>query len=129
MARSGSETRQRTIILKARFDAQEAANIRARAEKAGLSVGGLMRFALLNSEPPRAVRRPSIDHEAAARVLGQLGKIGSNVNQIAHHLNAGRPPERVTDSIELALRDLAELRVACLHALGQEPSSPGQRWP
>jgi Bacterial mobilisation protein (MobC) len=57
---------------------------------------------------------------AIARLLGQLGKIGSNINQIAHYLNAGRPLNRLEDSIELALRDLAELRIVCLQALGQE---------
>ena len=74
----------------------------------------------------RAMRRPSIDHQAVARVLAQLGKVGSNVNQIAHHANAGRPLDRMSNSLDLALRDLAELRLACLQALGHEPGGPAQ---
>ena len=53
--------------------------------------------------------RPSrIDRLEVSRLLGELGKIGSNINQIAHHLNSGLPGDRVTDSLEYALRDLAE---------------------
>jgi hypothetical protein len=62
-----------------------------------------------------------IDRRELARVLAELGKIGSNVNQIAYHLNAGRPPARVYNALELALRDLGELRLACLQAIGMEP--------
>ena len=121
MTRSGSEKRQRGLILKARFNQQEADAIRAMAERSGLSVGALIRHALLNVPPPRAMRRPTVDIQAAARVLAELGKIGSNVNQLAHYAHLGRFQ---SDSIEMAMRDLGELRIACLQALGQEPNDP-----
>ena len=57
---------------------------------------------------------------AVAKLLAQLDKIGSNVNQLAHYSKAGRPIGRMSDSIELALRDLPELRPACLEAQGGE---------
>ena len=119
--RSGSETRKRTVLLTARFDKQEAASIRRIADRSGLSVGALVRRALLDTPPPRATRHPPADVQAVARLLGQLGKIGSNINQIAYHLNAGRPGDRVEGSIDEALRDLSELRLVCLQALGKEP--------
>jgi hypothetical protein len=118
MSRSGTEKRQRTRVLSMRFSEQEAEAIRKMAEQTGMSVASLMRHALFKTQPPRAVRHPSVDHKAVARLLGQLGKIGSNINQLAHYAHLGRYQ---TKSIELALRDLAELRHACLHALGQEP--------
>ena len=68
----------------------------------------------------RSIRRPSVNDKAVAKLLAQLDKIGSNVNQLAHYANAGRPIGRMSNSIELALRDLAELRLACLQALGRE---------
>jgi hypothetical protein len=119
--RSGTEKRQRSIILTARFDQKEAAAVRKMANSSGISVGSLLRRALFNTPPPRAARRPTVEVQAVARLLGQLGKIGSNINQIAYHLNAGRPGDRVEGSLEEALRDLSELRIVCLQALGLEP--------
>jgi hypothetical protein len=67
--------------------------------------------------------------------LAEYGKVNSNVNQIAHNLNAGRPPERMMALIETvlqehrearerheeALRDFFELRTLGMKALGLEP--------
>ena len=113
----GSETRQRSRVYTVRFTPQEAETVQRKAADLGHSVAALVRTSLLHIrlQPSR------LDRQEVARVLAELGKIGSNVNQIAYHLNAGRPPERVHDSIELALRDLAELRTACLQAIGMEP--------
>jgi hypothetical protein len=115
--RSGSDKRQRNHILTMRFNQEEAAAIRQLAQTQGQSVSALLRTALLHSRP-----HPSrIDQQAVARLLGQLGKIGSNINQIAYHLNAGRPGDLIGGSLEDALRDLSELRLVCLQALGKEP--------
>ena len=115
--RSGSEKRQRTTIVTMRINPDEAVTIRQIAARRGQSVSALMRSALLQSR----VRPSRIEVKAIAQLLGQLGKIGSNINQIAYHLNAGRPGDRVEGSLEAALRDLAELRLVCLQALGKEP--------
>ena len=115
--RSGSEKRQRTTIVTMRINPQEAATIRQIAARRGQSVSALMRSALLQSR----LRPSRVEVKAVARLLGQLGKIGSNINQIAYHLNAGRPAYRVEGSLEAALRDLSELRLVCLQALGKEP--------
>ena len=121
MTRTGTETRQRSLVITTRFSEQEAQTLRAMADKSGLTVGALIRHAVLNVDPPRASRRPSVELQAAARVLAALGKIGSNVNQLAHYAHLGRFQ---SNSIDMALRDLAELRIACLKALGQERDDP-----
>jgi hypothetical protein len=121
MTRTGSETRQRSFVITARFNEAERAAINTMAEQAGLTVGALIRHAVLNAEPPRAARRPSVELQAAARVLAALGKIGSNINQLAHYAHQGKFH---SEEIDMALRDLAELRIACLKALGQEPDDP-----
>ena len=118
--RPGSETRQRTHMYTVRFSPKEAEKARNLADRSGLSVAALIRQSLFNTPPPRAARRPTANHKAIARLIGQLGKIGSNINQLAKHANAGRYQE---DSIELAIRDLLELRTACLQALGREPNT------
>lgn len=121
MTRSGSETRQRTIVRKVRLNDKEEATVRALMARTGLSLGALIRHALLNVDPPRAARRPTVEVEAAARLLAQLGKIGSNINQLTHYAHLGKFK---SEEIDMALRDLMELRIACLKALGQEPDDP-----
>lgn len=117
---SGTERRKRNRRLTARFNDQEADAIEAMADRTGQTVGSLLRQTLLNVPPPRrSLRRPQVEVQAVARLLGELGKIGSNINQLAKYSNMGRWQE---GSIQSALRDLAELRLACLQALGHEPT-------
>lgn len=117
--RQTSNSRKRQIVLTARFNEQEAHAIRQIAAQTGLSLGALLRHALLEIPAPHARHRPSVDHEAVARLLGELGKIGSNINQLAYYAHLGRFQ---SNSIDVALRDLMELRLACLQALGREPT-------
>jgi hypothetical protein len=56
----------------------------------------------------------------ATEGAGDLGKIGSNINQIAYHLNAGRPGDVVEGSIAASLRELDEWRTALMQAIGAE---------
>ena len=69
----------------------------------------------------------------------ELGKSGSNLNQIAHVLNTDRPPERIMNLLEAtlqahlealqhheqAVRDLEELRTAGMNAMGLELTCGG----
>lgn len=119
-SKSGSETRQRTKVLQVRLTVPEFAEIMAQAEKAGLTAPSYARSILLSAPAPRARRRPTIEAEAVGRLLGELGKVGSNLNQIAHHLNAGRG-EVSPDALAAALRDVSDLRAAIMEALGRKP--------
>ena len=114
---SGSETRKRSSVLQARFTAAEAAGIRAQADRAGTTVGSLIRSALLSSEPPRATRRPTVNHQAVARVLGELGRVAEAFRQAAGAADQSTRHEL----IDGAARDLSELRTLCFEALGREP--------
>lgn len=49
----------------------------------GFTFAALVRHALLNTPVPRQTRRASIGYQALARLLGELGKIGGNIDQIA----------------------------------------------
>lgn len=118
--RSGSEKRLRTRLLIIRVTAEEKQAIDAIRERTGLSVAALVRNALLKTPPPRASRRPSVDVKAVARLLGQLGKIGGNINQLAKQVNMGNFSAQVQEGIRYQLRDLAELRLPILQALGFE---------
>jgi hypothetical protein len=119
----GTEKRQRNHVLKARFNDLEAAAIREMADRSGLSVGSLIRHATLNAPPPRRARpRPQVEIQTLVRVLGELGKIGSNINQYAKSRNMGRESDSLDLAMEAACRDLLELRLPLMQAIGQEPA-------
>lgn len=117
MARSGSSSRQRQQTLSARFNDQEAEAIRLRADRAGVPVASFIRAAALNAPLPRAIRRPTVNHEMAARLLGELGRIAEVLRtaSAAGHVDPADP------HMAAALRDLAEMRTVCFQAMGREP--------
>lgn len=114
---------RRPIVLTARFNEQEKKALSERAAKAGMTRSAYLRFAALDTPPPRGRRIFAANEETLARILAQLGKIGSNVNQLTHyaHLDRYQPA-----SIDLALRDLHELRHAIMRALDLERPLPPQ---
>jgi len=111
----GLEQNQRTCMFPVRLTEVERAALDERAAQTGYSRAALIRHALFSSPMPRSIPRPTIEHQEVARLLGELGRIGGNINQLARHANAGRFQ---SNSIELALRELLTLRAACLKALG-----------
>lgn len=115
---SGSETRQRTRRSSLRYTTDEFNRIAAKADKAGLAFAAFMRASALGDAGPRAQRRPPADHKALRQILGELGRIGNNLNQIARALNAGelvRLPE-----LKDALRAYLGLRDTIFEALGKK---------
>lgn len=116
---SGSEKRIRDRILTVRLSADERAAIDDAADKAGLALGSYARQALLGAPAPRQVRRPVVERRELARLLGELGKIGGNLNQLAKAANSGVVVYE--GEIEAANRALIEMRDAVLMALGREP--------
>lgn len=109
----------RTKLLPIRCTAEERAAIKAAADKAGLSVGAFLRASALGDAGPRAVRRPPIERKELARLLGHLGKVGSNINQLAHAFNQrGRAPALA--ELNGIRGDLKEMRDALITALGRD---------
>ncbi len=114
---SGTDTRQRTALVAIRLTPAEHARLAAAAAAAGLSLGGYARRVLLDSPPARQSRRPPVEKAELARILAAIGKIGSNVNQLARTWNAGGTVE--TDSVEEAARSIRAIRDAVMAALGR----------
>ena len=112
-----SEARLR--ILSVRCSPGEYQLIERSANEAGLAIGGYLRSLALGSPGPRAVRRPFVDRVALARLLGEIGKLGSNVNQIARLANRSRQPPRGRE-LPLMQADIAAMRTALLRALERE---------
>ena len=116
---SGTEKRARSTHLTIRFTPDERASIDAAAERAGLTSGSYARQTLLGAPAPRQVRRPPVERRELARLLGELGKIGGNLNQLAKAANQGLTVFH--HEILAALGGLKVLREALLKALGREP--------
>lgn len=91
--------------------------MRQLADRAGTSVASLIRSATLNQPMTRATRRPTVNHQAVARILGELGRIADTLRAEAA---AGRIDPK-NPHVAAAFRDLAEMRAACFLAMGREP--------
>jgi hypothetical protein len=115
--RTSGEMRQRRAFVPVRYSDDEKAEIHRRAERAGISASDYVRMQVLGMPMPRAQRRPSTEQKELARILGQLGKLGSNINQIAAATNSGNAPP--PSYIARALAELAEMRDAVIAALGR----------
>jgi hypothetical protein len=115
---------RRTRLFTVRLSEKEGGIADEIVQRTGLSAAALVRRALLDAPP--ASRRPSAQDRAVQRLLAALGKIGSNVNQLASHAEAGSFDNDTVESIDYAVRDLAELRFVCLQALGYDQSTEAQ---
>ena len=109
------DTRRRFIGV--RCTETEHAAIVEKASQAGLSVGAYLRRLALGSAGPRAVRKPPAERQELARLLGWLGKLGSNVNQLAHAFNREGKIPGFPEWLAVR-REVAEMRAALLKALG-----------
>jgi Bacterial mobilisation protein (MobC) len=116
---TGSEKRARSKHLTIRLTPDERAKIDADAERAGLTAGSHARQVLLGAKTPRQVRRPPVERQELARLLGSLGHVGGNLNQLAHRFNSGLPTDR--QEVLEAIRSLNPVRDAVLRALGRDP--------
>lgn len=114
---SGSDKRQRPHQSLIRWTDEEFASITDRADKAGLAVAAFMRAVAFGNPGPRAQRRPPADHKVLRQLLGEVGRIGNNINQIARALNSedkAKLPE-----LEEALHVYTEIRNRIFDALGK----------
>lgn len=104
--------------------AAEAARIDDLAGRAGCTASEFMRAAALDRPPQSSGRgrAPVKDAQALGQILGQLGRIGNNVNQLARLANAGSWPE--AGALEEGLADIRDMRRLVMRALGvHEPAA------
>lgn len=116
---SGTEKRVRSGVLPVRLAADERAAVEAAAERAGLTVSSYARQAMLGAPAPRQVRRPPVEKRELVRLLGEVGKIGGNLNQLSKAVNTGVLV--YGGDLDAALAGVREVRDAILRALGRVP--------
>lgn len=101
-----------------RCNDEEYAAINAKASESGLTVGAYLRTLAVGSPGPRAVRRPPVERKELARLLGHLGKVGSNINQLARAFNAAGRFPGFPELIAIR-EEVKQMRAALLKALGR----------
>jgi hypothetical protein len=123
----GSETRQRNLAITIRLSETEHRMLHGRAHMSGLSMGGYLRKAALGKAGPRSKRPPAAERDELRRLKGELGRVGNNLNQIAHALNTGTAP--APGELETALAELAAVHESVRRALGggREEDEPPPR--
>jgi hypothetical protein len=114
----GTEQRQRRELHAIRLTPAERAELNRRAEAAGMSVAAYVRHQALGAAGPRSGRRLSIDAVLIRQLIGQLGYVGNNLNQLTRLANMGdleEPAELIP-----VLRKIDEAADACMTALGRD---------
>ena len=117
--RRGTETRQKGFQVATRYSADEFQQVTDAASKAGLTPASYQRVQTLGTPPKtRSTRRAPIEREMLAKALGQLGKVGNNLNQLAHAAHLDRTYRA---EIMDAVTEVRELLPSFLQALGRKP--------
>ena len=86
---------------------------RARVEDSGLSVNAFITAAVFGDNAPKPARRASAWRADVARLLAETALLNERLKALAGDAD----PALLAD----AVRDLREIRAACLKALGRSP--------
>lgn len=119
--RSGSEKRERSASVLVRLTPDERARLEEAANRVGLTLASYARQQTLGGVLPRAARRPPVEARRLALILAALGKIGSNVNQIARAANQNMLSPNDLALLAEETAALRNVRGALMTALGREP--------
>jgi hypothetical protein len=118
---SGSNVRQKTTTTSFRMTVIERAAVVAAADAVGMGPSTFARISVLRAagrEAPIRKRRDAIA-TVIAPVLGELGRVGNNLNQLTRHAHIGGQ----VDSESLTrLRDEAERLTLAVLSLREAPS-------
>lgn len=113
------EDDKRDVTIRVRVTASEKLRIWQQAEESGQTPSDYLRLKSLAASTPLR-RVPTPDRKILLDALAELGKVGSNVNQIARALNRsdGRLPTGVsTNDIDAAMQGVDELTAHLLNLL------------
>src|SRR5712692_1972230 len=113
--KSGSGSRQKQRIIGFRATDEERAKLEAAAAGEGLTLSSYIRDSLLKAPQTRTRRRPLADVAALAKLLGEMNKVGSNIEQLVKRVNFGETP--LGNEIREAFTGYQETVAAIVNAL------------
>ncbi len=103
-----------------RISQADLVELERRAQSAGLTAGAYIRKLAVGSAGPRHKKRATVNNEAVAKLLFEIGKIGGNVNQLAKWANTEKRLAPSHASIKAMQRELAAMRDQLTEALGYD---------
>ncbi|CCH56534.1 mobilisation protein [Fibrisoma limi BUZ 3] len=120
MARPLKSDDKRDLTIRVRVTATEKRRIWEQAQRAGQTPSDYVRLqAMATTQPLRRV--PTPERKILLDVLAELGKVGSNINQIARSFNASRESGQLAsvspEDINAAMQGLDALTAHCLKLL------------
>jgi len=115
-----SEKRKKTTALVVRLSPAEHDKIKKKAKKLGVTVSAFLRVQALENACADTLLTPTVDQKLLGKVSGQLGRIGSNVNQMAKRLNAGQ--QVAAKELAAMRKNLAVMQSAILKAVNMRVS-------
>ena len=111
-------TPKRDRYIRARLTSEEKADFDERLAASGLSQSDFIRQAVFHSKINLTIRT-ECSIEQMERMIAEYGKIGSNLNQIARHLNeGGAVTNHIVEEVRSAALDLADLKYEILKIVG-----------
>ena len=115
-------TPKRSVVVKTRMTDDEYADFTERAKFCGISQSEFIRRAIDDAVIKPIITVSPINENllsAVGLLTAQLGKIGSNLNQIARYLNEnGVPYNTLYADVQSAISDLADLKFEILRKVG-----------
>lgn len=104
------DSERRTHIAHARMNDDEWTLFMSQLDQLGLSQSEFIRQAIFTAKVNVTVQ-PVFQSETLDEIAAQYGKIGSNLNQIAHYLNGSNPMQaHLLRDINHCLADLQSLK-------------------
>ncbi len=116
--RSGRQTRKKLHMVTTAYDDTELAELDERASRAGMTRASFQRVQSLATAPKtRSTRKAPVEKEMLAKILGQLGRMASNLNQVTHqgHLGLSTSAE-----VKAEISALRSLRGVILESMGRK---------
>lgn len=111
-------TPKRNCYIRARLTEEEKQDFDERKEASGLSQTDFIRQAVFHSKINLIIQK-ECNIDQLEKLIGEYGKIGSNLNQIAKHMNAsGTITANIVEEVRSAALDLADLKYEILKIVG-----------
>jgi hypothetical protein len=115
--RSNGDAKESRFEL--RISAVDRVELDKRAKADGLTAGAYLRKLALGTAGARHKRRATVKNEAVATLLFQIGKIGTNVNQMSKWSNTQKLMPDFA-ALKAMQRDLSLMRDQLTEALGYD---------